>query len=213
MEAGIHTNQGIVTIGLEDQVKKIEKLRTSDPTMAKLLNAEIRAMLRKVRDALSKQAGKGLQMDTDPRQAYKAIQHRLYKRIFGGNVSLLNSRKLHGESNYEPPRTLRPGQRGGNRRKRSERTRKLMSYSGEDRGFILRFLNNGTKVRAIERLVRIERPNSGAKFKWVQDASKYGKRGSITPRNWFENASQSEMEKYAGELDAYIDNIIMKIIS
>ena len=211
MEAGIHTNQGIVTIGLEDQVKKIEKLRTSDPTMAKLLNAEIRTMLRKVRDALSKQAKTGLQMNSDTRQAYKAVQHMVYKRIFGGNVNILQRRKAGEKRAYDPPRKLVAGQRGGNRRKRSDRTKDLQEYYGADLGFVLRFLNAGTEGRyaGFGRNGR----NEDERNKFILKTGGMGWRGRIKPRNWFGNASQAEMEKYAGELDAYIDNIIMKIIS
>jgi hypothetical protein len=103
-------------------------------------------------------------------------------------VNILNKKRAGSPSNYEPTHTLRPGQRGGNRRPRSERTKRLQGYMGSDRGFVLRFLNAGTNSRD----------------------TKYGNRGAIAGTNWFGNRSQKAMEAATRNLANYIDELIKK---
>lgn len=74
---------------------------------------------------------------------------------------------------------------------RSERTMKLESYVGNERGFILRFLNAGTQIRM----------------------TRYGNRGAIAPRNFFGNRSHLEMEQAAKNLETLIDNLIKQEIA
>ena len=117
---------GIVT-GMEGYARKLDKLKTSDPELAKMLQDAIRQALKTVRDELSKNAKKGLQMESDPRHAVKAIRHSVYRRIFGGNVNILNGRR---------------------KRVTSEDLGKRQ-YFGKERGYVLRFLNQGTKERVV----------------------------------------------------------------
>ena len=92
-----------------------------------------------------------------------------------------------------------------------------MSYQGSDRGFILRFLNQGTQNRVIrfkedESRTAIHRGGRGG------NVSKYGKtintgnRGSIPKRNWFGQRSQAEMESAAQAIDKLIDDIVQGIM-
>ena len=128
----------------------------------------------------------------------------VYRRIFGGQVNILQSRRAGAMRLFEPPRkgTSDPRGRGGNRVVRQERTTTIMSYQGKDRGFILRFLNGGTDVRSIHSMGGRDLVN----------APKGGNRGSIAPRNWFGQRSQQEMEQAAQQLDKMIDDIIQGII-
>ena len=200
---------GAVTItGLEAFERKIEQLKTTNPGFEKRLRDVIRKVLKQARDELSKKAESGLGMKSDPRHAYKAVRYAVYKRIFGGQVNILQSRKAHSPNSYEPQRKLREGQRGGNRRLRSKRTDKVIHYEGMDRGFILRFLNNGTQQRAIERLIEYKRAGGGSKFKWVSDASQYGNRGSIASRNWFGRVSLEEFQSISHAMQTIIDEVI-----
>ena len=200
---------GALTInGLEAFERKIERLKTTNPGFEKRLRDVIRKVLKQARDELSKKAESGLGMKSDPRHAYRAVRYAVYKRIFGGQVNILQSRKAHSPNSYEPQRKLREGQRGGNRRLRSKRTDKVMHYEGMDRGFILRFLNNGTQQRAIERLIEYKRAGGGSKFKWVSDASKYGNRGSIASRNWFGRESLEEFQSISHAMQTIIDEVI-----
>ena len=176
----------MITIeGIDAFDKKIKQMRTDDPTFEKRLRGAIREILKDARNALSKDAQSGLQMKSDPRHAYKAVRSAVYKRLFGGQVNILQSRKAGSGHLYEPQRKGLP-KRGGNRMKRSERTTQLMSYQGKDRGFILRFLNGGTTDRI----------------------SYGGNRGSIPARHWFGGASQKQLEIAAKKLQDIIDRVI-----
>ena len=105
----------------------------------------------------------------DPRGAARAVRTAVYKKVLGANINIFNSRKAHGQNSYEPPRKLRPGQRGGNRVKRGPLTDRMMHYAPQDRGMILRWVNSGTDDRTAG--------TRGGKLS--------GNRGSIAPRNFF----------------------------
>lgn len=201
-------NGDIVIEGLDAFERKIEQLKTTNPGFEKRLRDIIRKVLKQARDNISNKAATGLGIKNDPRHAYRAVRFAVYKRLFGGQVNILQSRKAHSPNSYEPPRTLIKGQRGGNRRPRSKRTDKVMHYDGLDRGFILRFLNNGTVTRAIERLVEFKRSSGGSRFKFVSDASVYGNRGAIAPRNWFGRESLEEFQSIAHSMQQIIDDVI-----
>jgi hypothetical protein len=184
---------GTVTIeGLDELDKKLAQLKTDSPGFEKRLRDVIRKVLGRARANLRKEAASGLQMQSDPRKAYKAVRFAVYKKIFGGQVNILQSRKAGKGHLYEPPRKLRPGQRGGNRVPRGKRTTDLMIYEGMTRGFVLRFLNQGT----------------GSRMAGSRGGHLTGNRGSITARNWFGNASMREMQAVAGTMQELIDKII-----
>lgn len=176
--------------GMEERIKQLGAASTKNPEMRRRINEVIKQALGAVRKSLQGDAKVGLQMQSDPRNAYRAVRMAVYRRIYGGQVNILQSRKASGNHYYEPPRKLKQGQRGGNRRLRSGRTQELMSYQGKDRGFILRFLNAGTAGRQ----------------------TRYGNRGSITARNWFGPRSQAEMERAAANMDKLIDDIVAGIL-
>ena len=150
-------------------------------------NPDTRKRIRKIIREELKDAAKRLredakyEMDEDPRKAYRAVKSSIYRKILGGNVSILNPRKAGARYQFVRPRKLdqNPRQHGGNRRKRSERTNAIDSYFGKDRAFILRFVNNGTNDRQ----------------------TRYGNRGRISvPGNWFPNMGQKELELAAENL-------------
>ena len=159
---------------------RLDAILASNPEMEKKLKAIIRTILKEARKYVSGAALSHLQ--ADQRSAYKAVKSSVYKAVLGGNISLLNRKKRSGAvSTYEPPRKLRPGQRGGNRRPRSERTQQMMSYEGVDRAFALRF-SLGTKTRL----------------------TRYGNRGAVPPNNWFAQESYRLLEN---ALDAHHKDI------
>lgn len=183
-------NGTIEVEGLEERIKKMGEASTKNPMMRKRINEAIKQTLGAVRKTMQQDARSGLQMQRDPRRAYLAVRSAVYRRIFGGNINILQSRKAGALKEYTPQRKLREGQRGGNRRLRSMETIRRQSYQGRDRGFILRFLNAGTTDRD----------------------TKYGNRGSIGARNWFGPKSQGELERAAQQLDDIIDNIVAGIL-
>jgi len=189
--------------GLSEFEQKLAQLKTDNPGFEKRLREVIRKVLGHARANLRKDAADGLGMESDPRQAYKAVRFAVYKRLFGGQLNILQSRRAGAMRLYEPPRTLDPSKRGGNRRQRSQRTTDLMSYQGTDRGFILRFLNAGAQDRNIA-----FKANGSRKVDRWNKHPNTGYRGAIAPRNWFGNASLMEMRSVAGEMQTLIDKII-----
>ena len=197
--------------GLDERIKQLGEASTKNPMMRKRINEVIRQVMAKVRKSLQSQARTGLNMKDDPRNAYKAVRMAVYRRLFGGQVNILQSyRTSSGGRYYEPPR--HPSPRGGNRRPQSMRTKKVMSYEGADRGFILRFLNQGTTQRNITHLTEIKRADGTSKFRFTSNGGKYGYRGAIAARNWFGPRSQQELERAATNIDKMIDDIISGIL-
>lgn len=197
--------------GFVEQKKELEKLLMSNPAMEKKVQGLIRKVLREVKKHMGEAACNV--MKNDPRQAYKAVKMSIYKRILGGNVSILQKKRASGGGTYTPTRTLRTGQRGGNRRLRSERTMKLESYVGNARGFVLRFLNAGTKPRGIkftsdEAREHVHRGSQGGDLKKYGKTINTGNRGNIAPRNFFGNRSHIELAQAAKNLEALIDNLL-----
>lgn len=199
-------DQSTITLeGIDALEQKLTRMRTEDPTFEKRLRGAIRDILQEARKSLSADAQTGLGMKGDPRQAYRAVRHSVYKRLFGGQVNILQSRKAGKGRLYEPPRKGLP-ERGGNRQPRSKRTEQLMSYQGKDRGFILRFLNQGTGDRAIHSFGGRDLRTGSVSI--LKTRSLGGNRGSITARNWFGSASQKDMEQASAKLQDIIDRII-----
>lgn len=196
---------GAITIdGLSEFESKLQKLKTDNPGFEKRLRGVIKKLLGKARANLRNEASRGLQMEEDPRHAYKAVRFAVYKRLFGGQVNILNSRRAGAESGYEPPRTLTPGQRGGNRRVR--KSRNLNIYEGTDRGFILRWLNNGM-TKTSPRVIEFTQNDRRKVDKWNKHPNS-GNRAAIKARNWFRGASLKQLQAVAGDMQELIDKVI-----
>ena len=191
-----------------EQKQVLEQALSTNPKTQKALQKLIRKAIMQARAELSDYIKTKFE-NGDPRGAARAVRTSVYRKILGGNINILNGKKTHGTNSYEPPRTIRPGQRGGNRRPRSVRTNKVMHYASEDRGFILRFVNSGTKQRAIERLMKV----GENKFRWVQKASEYGNRGSIAARDFFRAGAEPRMQRAADYLAALIDDELENILN
>lgn len=197
--------------GLVKQREELERLMMNNPDMEKRVQKLVRKVLMQAR----REIGNGIQFKHgDPRQAYKAVKTAVYRQILGGSVSILRKRRAGTQfSAYEPPRTLRPGQRGGNRRPRSQRTDDLIHYAGPDRGFVLRFLNAGAQGRAIkfrydEAREHVHRGSQGGNLKKYGETTNTGRRGNIEPRDFFATSSHQAMRKAADELTQLIDQLI-----
>lgn len=198
------SNGTITVTGLSEFEEKLKKLKTDNPGFEKRLRGVIRKVLGEARANLRKDAASGLQIESDPRHAYKAVRYAVYKRLFGGQVNILNSRKAGAETGYRPARTLTPGQRGGNRRLRTSRN--LDKYEGVDRGFILRWLNDGM-TKTNPRVIQFTENDRRKVDKWNKHPNT-GNRGAITARNWFGNASLQELQKVAGQMQELVDKVI-----
>jgi hypothetical protein len=154
-------------------------IMTTDPGMAKRFRKAIAALLKEARKNLSSDVRNYL--NNDPRKAYRAIKHSVYKSMFGGNISILQKRRAGAKGMLKRQRKLdsNPHQRGGNRRKRIDDGRnRLDQYIGADRGFVLRFINSGT----------------------ISRQTRYGNRGSIRATEWFGHTAPWQMQTVAEKL-------------
>ena len=182
----------------------LQAAMTTDPKMRKVIQHHIReALFEARRDVMNSSP-----LESDPRGAIKSIRTSVYEKILGGNINILNGKKAHGSNNYEPPRKGSSG-RGGNRRPRSQRTQEIMSYAPIDRGFILRFVNSGTKTRVIGFRNTIKgnrsRYESLTSRIYRGDKSRTGNRGSIAARNWFMSSAESAMANAAANIAEMIE--------
>lgn len=170
---GSFSSDTIEISGLVENADMIGRLLTYDQEFAKNYRKLIRDVLKTARKNLSKDIGNS--MPDDPRKAARAVKFAVYKQMFGGNLSILQKRKAGARYELIRQKKLQPGQRGGNRRPKSDRTKQLESYYGADRGFVLRFLNAGTEERS----------------------TRYGMRGHIRQRGIFAYIAPYHIENAA----------------
>ena len=178
---------------ISNQEQNLRAAMSTDPKMRKVIQQHIREAL----FAARREVMSAFPADSDPRHSRRSIRTTVYEKILGGNINILTGKKAHGGGSYEPPRTLTPGQRGGNRRQRSERTKQIMNYGPLDRGWILRFVNSGTKTRVIG----FRNTQKGNRSKYESrvtrisrgDKAHTGNRGSIAARNWFMSSAESAL--------------------
>ena len=171
------------------QQKALAVLFVSHPETRKRIRKIVREELKDATKRLREDAR--YELPNDPRKAYRAVRASIYRKILGGNVSILNPRRAGQRYQLIKPRKLdqNPFQRGGNRVPRSERTESVDTYFGKDRAFILRFLNSGTSQRMAG--------SRGGRLS--------GNRGSIAARNWFQNMAPHEIELAAENLSNVIE--------
>lgn len=173
------------------QKQVLEQALSTNPKTEKALQKLIRKVIFEAREKVVSAAGSA--MEHDPRETKRAVRTTVYKKIIGANINMFNSRKAHGSNNYEPPQTLRPGQRGGNRIPRSTKTQRMMSYAPLDRGMILRWQNDGA--------------GQGGR------SSRYGNRGSIAPRNFFKSSGDRALAAAVSKLSQLIDTELENILN
>lgn len=179
-------SNGTVSIeGYTENAQILERLLTRDPDFAKAYRKLIRKALQAARRRVSNDIKFRIGISKDPRNAYKAVKMAVYKSVFGGNISILSRRKASStQTSYHPPRTLTAGQRGGNRVPMSTRTMQVNSYYGIDRGFVLRWLEEGTKDR----------------YAGTRGGKLHGNRKHIGARHEFSSEAPAELEKAIEEI-------------
>ena len=189
---GLEVNDSIVV----EQRKVLVQALSTNPKTQKALQKLIRQALMEVRPELVSAARSA--MGSDPRGAAHGIRTAVYKKILGGNVNILDmKRKTGAPSNYEPPRKLKPHQRGGNRVPRGQRTNTVMHYGPHDRQWILRFINSGTSDRTAG----------------TRSGRLSGNRGAIAPRNFFRGAGERALAQAADNLATLIDTELEAILN
>ena len=180
-----------------EQKQVLEQALSTNPKTQKALQKLIRQVITEARSSVVKAASDKIK--NDPRGAARAVRTAVYKKILGANINIYNSRKAHGSTSYEPPRKGVSG-RGGNRRTRSARTARIMSYNALDRGFILRWINSGVNDRHIGFTERIGRKVD----KWNKHPNT-GNRGNIAARNFFRGAGERALVQATDALANLID--------
>lgn len=183
---------------LLEQQKALEAALSSNPKTQRALQKLIRKAIVAARAEVVQSIGRSLAHD--PREARRAVRTAVYKKVLGANINIYDSRRAHGTTSYEPPRTLQQGQRGGNRRTRTFRTQQVMHYGPQDRGFILRFVNNGTSGRNVSFIANERRKAD----RWNHNPNT-GNRGNISPRNFFRGAGERALVRAADNLANMID--------
>ncbi|MCD8265828.1 MAG: hypothetical protein LUC33_01605 [Prevotellaceae bacterium] len=180
-----------LVIEKNDVIGRIEALTTANLRKRKDLVAIMRNVMATAKKVVQRNARESI--SNDPRAAYKAVRTLVYKKLIGGNVNIISPRNGKVTSRpYNYKGTLKSGQVGGNRMKRSARTESLQNYYGASRGFILRFLNDGTNGRTT-------RNPQGAN------------RGVISGRHWFEAAGRIATQEAAEELDELLERLIQEV--
>ena len=185
---GVAVQAEIDEASFEQVNEALARLMVTHPDTKKRIKKLLQNEAKRVRQNISKDVHNN--MPNDPRKAYKAVKRSLYRKILGFNVSILNPRRgsVKAMALWNPPRKLdeNPNQRGGNRRRRSDRTNQVDGYMNSFRAFVLRFNNSGTS----ERLTR------------------FGNRGAIRTRRVFETSASFQMEGAMNDISQMIEEIM-----
>jgi hypothetical protein len=199
---GVDINDAVIL----EQQKVLESALSTNPKTQKALQKLIRKVILEARKSVLDAASRKIK--NDPRGAAQAVRTSVYKKILGANINIFSSRKAHGQNSYEPPRKG-VSVRGGNRRTRSPRTSQIMGYAPLDRGFILRWINDGTPgARNIEFT-----PNDRRKVdKWNKHPNT-GYRGNIAARNFFRGSGERALAQAADSLAIMIDTELEAILN
>lgn len=185
---------------LEQQRQRLERAMTVCPEMQKRLREEIFQEMKAARDRVVSQIHF---KNGDPRGTAHSVKRYVARKYLGGVMSIVSGSKTGKENDYEPPRKLRPGQRGGNRIVRSMRTHSIMHTA--DRDFILRWVNAGTAPRYIgDRNVTGNNHNRSGFFRLQEQGD--GFRGSIAPRNFFSRYGKPALQKAVTNISRAIDD-------
>ena len=191
---------------LENQMHALQACMTVDSDINKRLRELIFQELKRVRNDI---AG-GLKFaNGDPRGTRGAVKRYVASKYLGGVVSILDGKASGSKNSYEAPRKLRPGQRGGNRMLRSQRTDDILHYGPDERSFILRFVNSGTAPRYAAGRNVSGKGNRRAFFKMQEEGDYY--RGSIAPRNFMSRLGSPSMQRALENLSKMVDEEFDKL--
>lgn len=194
------------TLILEQQQVLEAALSTNSETQKAL-----QKLLRKVILQARAEVVKGIKFKNgDPRGTSQAVRTTVYRKVIGANINIYSSRKAHGSNDYEPPRKGSTG-RGGNRRPRSNRTQQIMSYAPLDRGFILRWVNDGM-TRTSRRTIQFKENDRRKVDKWNGNPNT-GNRGSISARGFFGRIGPQALATAVNNLAILIDTELDEILN
>lgn len=201
------SGNGVITAevnmdAVRQHIDDLGKMLTSNDGTYKDLQNIIRKEIKKTRNQIAKDVKANL--GQDPKNAYRAVRSTIYKQVLGGNINILAKRKA-GRLVAPPIQDSDSIRWGGNRRKRSPRTEKLLSYTGADRGFILRFNNSGAAERHIKFTLAKRKED-----KWNHNPNT-GNRGNITPRGVFAHSAVFRFEETLANIDKVMEEYFNEI--
>ena len=172
------------------QQRVLEAALSTNPKTQKALQKLINKVLKDARIDVVR-ALRSSYKNGDPRGTAYNVRRIVYKQILGANLNILGRRKKAASvrNNYEPPRTLKPHQRGGNRVPRGKRTDQVMHYGPLDRWWIEYIQEHGTTER-----------RAG-----TRNGRLHGNRGVLAPRNIFGAAASNALARASEKLALLID--------
>ena len=193
---------------IELNVKNIEGMMTDNPELREKLRVIISEDLKKARNAVANAIPSPLK-NGDPNEARRAVRRIVSQKFLGGFIHILDGvKKGTAKFNYRQRERAEAGigsriGRGGNRRRRTQRTAELQGYEGKARGFILRMVDSGTGERNI-----LFKSNPDRKTdKWNNNPNT-GNRGSIAARNFFEPMASAALNVVSQHLAQIIEEEI-----
>lgn len=193
----VDKNGDVTITGADETVEFLNSIITTDARMEKAIRRLIKGALKQARSNVSKDVRS--YMSHDPRGAYKAVKHAVYKKLFGGYVSILQKTKKGAPTNYVKPRMGNIHRRGGNKWGRSKETERMESYGGSDRGFVLRFLNSGAMGREIHSYT-----DKQGNYQRIKKTS----RGSIADTGLFSHTAPWQVDAAASLVSEAIEELI-----
>jgi len=185
---GLEINHALI----KSQIEAVEKLLSTDTDNEKRIRKIIKEAISQARNEVV--VAGSAKIPNDPHHSLEAVRMMTYKAVLGGQLNILSGRKNEPLLPSPPEETTIRKKRGGNRVKRSERTSMMDRYSPKQRGFILRWLNNGTGMRTAG--------TRGGKLS--------GNRGKIAARNWFIPTAEAALKKAMVRIGNMIEEEIQK---
>lgn len=199
--------KGHIYVNVGDVCEALSHLRMDNPqtrTLAeRIIRGEVVSAKMTIQQAAKKVIGSGYKNSHgDIREAWRALVANIWKsRGLGGSIALQHSSYNTETKPWQPERK---GTRG--KRSRSGRTDQLDEYFGRSRGFILRWLNNGTakrvtggrnkRSRGVIRITR--RPESGTP----------AYRGRIKGKHWFQDIANPVAQRAAQNIGERITSAL-----
>ena len=187
--------------GVEKLEEDLKRLQMSNPRFFKQSQALMREALKTARKEVVSAAKHAI--EKDPRRAYHAVRSSVWRKALGGNVNILARRRANN-SQYV----------GGNigTRGATDRTRRLASYYGSDRGFVLRFINAGTSSRTVTGMngsTISGNPRKGRGKRTYKGG--IGNRDKIDAGNWFKPSAEVGMQRAAEVFSALMERAIAEV--
>lgn len=184
---GITVDESVVELN----VKNIENMMTDNPELRQRLQEAISKDVWAARQSVVRNMASVFD-NGDPAQARRAVRNIVYEKVLGANLNILEMKR--GTASWrvrqvERKGTSDPKGRGGNRLKRNIKTIRMHGYEGKARGMILRWVNSGNKG---------------------DRTSRYGNRGQIAARNFFEPMASAALNVVSQHLAQIIEEEIAK---